>query len=151
VRFRQNFRTMILRIDADTLDSEDKYMLDESTLVRLETQLDVVPTLLGGASPEALMSRPPSGEWSVHENLAHLARHHAVFLERLQGILAENAPQLGRYRAEDDGAWPEWCVLSTDEVLRRLGDLRAEIIQRIRELSEDDASRVGIHPLLGEM
>jgi len=69
-------------------------MLGESTLLRLETQLDVVPRLLSGATPEAIMARPASGEWSAHENLAHLARHHAVFLERLHRILAENAPEL---------------------------------------------------------
>jgi uncharacterized damage-inducible protein DinB len=130
---------------------EDKSMLGKSTLLRLETQLDVVPVLLSGALPNALMARGASGEWSVHENLAHLARHHAVFLERLHRILAENAPELDRYRAEDDSAWPQWSRLSTEDVLSRLRALRAEIIQLIRGLSEDDASRVGIHPLFGEM
>jgi hypothetical protein len=126
-------------------------MLGESTLLRLETQLEVVPMLIRGVLPEALMSRRASGEWSVHENLAHLARHHAVFLERLQRILTENAPELERYRAEDDSAWPEWSGLSTGEVLNRLKTLRAEIIRLIMGLSEDDANRVGVHPLFGEM
>ena len=126
-------------------------MLGQSTFLRLETQLDVVPMLLRGATPETLKFRPASGAWSVHENLAHLARHHALMLERLHRILAENAPALDRYRAEDDSSWPEWSHLSTGEVLRRLSALRAEIVQLIRGLSADDASRVGIHPLLGEM
>jgi uncharacterized damage-inducible protein DinB len=128
-----------------------KRMLSQSTLLRLETQLDVLPELLSAAIPGALVARTASGEWSVHENLAHLARHHAVFLERLHRILSENAPEIGRYRAEEDSAWLEWSRLSTEEVLSRLRTLRAEIIRLISGLSRDDASRVGIHPLFGEM
>jgi uncharacterized damage-inducible protein DinB len=126
-------------------------MLSPSTLVRLETQLDVIPLLLTGATPEAVLARPASGQWSAHENLAHLARHHAVFLERLRRILGESAPPLGQYRAEEDAAWPEWSCLSTEEVLSRLQALRAEIIRVCKGLSQADASRVGVHPLFGDM
>jgi hypothetical protein len=120
-------------------------------MLRLETQLDVVPMLLNGATPEAIISRAASGEWSVHENLAHLARHHAVFLERLHRILAEDAPELGRYRAEEDSNWGEWSRLSTEEVLSRLKTLRLEIVRVVKGLSEAEVSRVGIHPLFGKM
>jgi len=120
-------------------------------LPRLETQLEVIPLLLSGATSEAVMTRPASGQWSVHENLAHLARHHDVFLERLHRILGENSPQLGRYRAEEDPAWPEWSYLSTEEVLIRLKALRGEIISLVRGLSQAEESRIGIHPLFGEM
>ncbi|MEK6300567.1 MAG: DinB family protein [Acidobacteriota bacterium] len=126
-------------------------MIAESTLLRLETQLEVIPVLLNGATPEAVLFSTRSGKWSAHENLAHLARHHAVFLERLNRILAEDAPELDRYRAENDSAWSEWSCLSTDEVLSRLKHLRAQIIRFIKELSEDETNRVGIHPLFGEM
>ena len=78
-----------------------------------------IGTTISGVIPEALLTRRASAEWSVHENLAHLARHHKVFLERLQRILNENTPELDRYRAEDDSAWPEWSDLPTEEVLNR--------------------------------
>lgn len=126
-------------------------MLPESTLLRLERQLEVVPLLLRGASAEAMMARPASGEWSPHENLAHLARHHAIFLERLQRIIEEDAPELARYRAEEDSSWGEWSSLPTDEVINRLHTLRAEIVQSIKGLSDAESSRVGIHPLFGQM
>lgn len=126
-------------------------MLTQSTLLRLETQLEVIPLLLTGAASEAIMARPASGQWSAHENLAHLARHHDVFLERLHRILGESAPQLGRYRAEEDSAWPEWSCLSVEEVLIRLKVLRGEIIRLVKGLSQAEESRVGIHPLFGEM
>jgi uncharacterized damage-inducible protein DinB len=126
-------------------------MLSPSTLVRLETQLDVIPLLLTGATPEGVLAHPTSGQWSAHENLAHLARHHEVFLERLRCILGESAPPLGQYRAEEDAAWPEWSCLSTEEVLNRLQALRADIIRVCKGLSQADASRVGVHPLFGDM
>jgi uncharacterized damage-inducible protein DinB len=126
-------------------------MLSQSILLRLETQLEVIPLLLSGAAPDGVLARPASSQWSAHENLAHLARYHAVFLERLHRILGEGAPQLGRYRAEEDAAWPEWSCLSTEVVLSRLNALRAEIIHVCKGLSPADASRVGIHPLFGEM
>jgi hypothetical protein len=97
------------------------------------------------------MARPASGQWSAHENLAHLARHQTVFLERLRRILGESAPQLGRYRAEEDSAWPEWSGLSTEDVLSRHQAGRAEFIRLAKGLSHTDASRIGIHPILGDM
>jgi hypothetical protein len=126
-------------------------MLTQSTLLRLETQLEVIPLLLSGATSEAIMARPVSGQWSAHENLAHLARHHEVFLERLHRILGESEPQLGQYRAEEDLAWPEWSSLSIEEVVFRLKGLRGEIISLAKGLSQAEARRVGIHPLFGEM
>ena len=126
-------------------------MLTKSTLIRLETQLEAIPLLLSGATSEVILSRPASGQWSAHENLAHLARHHRVFLDRLKLILTENGPRLGQYRAEEDSIWPEWSALSTEEVLNRLGTLRREIIDLVNGLSPAEMSRVGIHPLFGEM
>jgi DinB family protein len=126
-------------------------MLSPSTILRLETQPDVIPSLLSGATPAAIMARPASGQWSAHENLAHLARHQTVFLGRLRRILGERAPQLGRYRAEEDSAWPEWSGLSTAEVLSRHQAGRAEFIRLGKGLSPADVGRVGIHPLLWDM
>ncbi|HEU4386630.1 MAG TPA: DinB family protein [Blastocatellia bacterium] len=126
-------------------------MLPQSSLLRLERQIDVVPLLLRGAGPQAMMARTASGEWSPHEHLAHLARHHAIFLERLHRIMGEDAPELARYRAEEDSSWGEWSSLTTDEVTGRLNSLRGEIVRFIKGLSEAETNRVGIHPLFGRM
>ena len=125
-------------------------MIKRSTLLRLETQLDALDTILAGATPAALALRPASGAWSAHEQLAHLARHHAVTLDRLRQVAAEDAPRFARYRAEDDPEWPEWSALPTSEVLSRLRALRAEIVRWTAALSETGARRVGVHPIFGE-
>jgi hypothetical protein len=126
-------------------------MLPSSLAIRLATQLEALPIVLGGASAETLMARPPSGKWSAHENLAHLARHHAIMIERLRRILVEDGPQLARYRAEDDPEWPRWAALSTAEVLHRIADLRRELTSVVEDISEEQLDRVGIHPTLGAL
>ena len=126
-------------------------MINENTLRRLESQVEVVPVLLAGAAPDAVAERPVSGQWSARENLAHLARYHAVFLERFHRMLEEDRPILGRYRAEEDPAWPEWSGLPLEEILAKLKTLRAEIVSLARGLSDEQVNRAGVHPLLGEM
>ena len=125
--------------------------LSESTSVRLATQLEPLALLFAGADPDRMRGRPPSGKWSAHENLAHLARYHEVFLQRLRLILTEDRPHLGRYRAEDDPESPRWMALATDELLRRLKSLRSELIDVVERLSPDQLKRTGVHPVLGEM
>ena len=119
--------------------------------MRLETQLDALDVVLAGATPEQIGRRPASGDWSARENIAHLARHAAVFLERLDRILREDAPRLGRYRAEDDPEWPDWEGLSSDEAVRRLRSVRRELIAWTSALTPEQAARTGVHPAFGAM
>ncbi len=125
--------------------------LSRSASIRLETQLDALSFVLDRASPDAITRRPASGKWSAHENLAHLGRHHEVFIERVQRILAEDRPRLARYRAEEDPEWPKWAALPTDEVLRRLQALRGDLIEIVKYLSPEQLNRIGVHPAFGEM
>src|SRR5207247_10752924 len=111
--------------------SARREMIRQTTIVRLETQLDALETILARATPEMLMQRPLSGAWSAHEHLAHLARHHDIFLDRLNRVVAENTPSFARYRAEDDDAWPGWAALPTDDAIGRLKDMRARIVAHV--------------------
>ena len=125
--------------------------LAEALLGRLRSQLDALPVAVGEASEERLRRRPASGAWSAHENLAHLARHHEVMLERVDRILAEARPELPRYRAEEDPRWPEWAARSPGEVLRALRELRARLVARVEALSAEEAGRVGVHATFGPL
>jgi uncharacterized damage-inducible protein DinB len=123
-----------------------------SRLQRCETQLqDFLATALPGVSTDALSRRPIPEKWSARENLAHLARYHQVFLERIERILAESNPAFGRYRAEEDPEWPKWSDIPADKVLAELASLRAKLIVKLRSLSEEDFQRTGTHPKFGEM
>jgi hypothetical protein len=126
-------------------------VLSESLRGRLRTQLTGLDSLLGGATGAALGHRPPSGKWSALENLAHLARHHEICLERVRRILAEDRPRLPRYRAEEDAGWPAWAERSPDEVRRRLRASREELVALVEGLSPGELARTGVHAVLGEM
>lgn len=125
--------------------------LNPSSLLRLETQLDSLNLILREASSQVIEHRPASGKWSARENLAHLARYHEVFLERLRRILEEGNPRLGRYRAEDDPQWPQWVAMPAAEVLARLKSLRAELTGFVHRLSPDEMARTATHPVFGKM
>jgi len=125
--------------------------LTDATRVRLASQLDILTVVLAGAAPGDLAWSPSPGRWSAHDNLAHLTRHHDVFLARLERILSERRPLLGRYRAEEDGEWPRWRGLSTEQVLGHLRSLRGHLVRRLGGLHDEDLARTGIHPVLGEM
>ncbi|HEU0094034.1 MAG TPA: DinB family protein [Vicinamibacteria bacterium] len=126
-------------------------MISPSSAARLATQLECLPALLEGAAPAALDGRTRSGKWSVRENLAHLARHHQVMLDRVRKVLAEDRPRLPRYAAEEDAEWPAWAALPLDEVRGRLTALRTELTAMVCALDDKQLGRTAVHPTLGEM
>jgi uncharacterized damage-inducible protein DinB len=125
--------------------------LPASSRARLQGQLECLGPVLAGTAPADLQRRPASGKWSAHENLAHLARHHEVFLDRLRRILAEDRPVFPRYRAEEDAEWPAWAGLSPDEVRSRLDAYRRELVDVVEGLRDDQLARTAAHAVLGEM
>jgi len=92
--------------------------ISASTRTRLATQLDTLAVILDGGNAGLAEIRPADGGWSAKENVAHLARHAHVFLERLERLLREERPNLGTYHPEQDPEWPSWRSLSLDEALR---------------------------------
>ena len=118
---------------------------------RLLLQVDALSFCMRDMAPEVWKRRPVTGKWSAHENLAHLARYHEVFLERLQRILKEDRPTLPRYRAEEDEKWPGWAAESPTAVLSELQRLRKQLIETVSNLSSEHSKRTAIHPVFGEM
>jgi uncharacterized damage-inducible protein DinB len=125
---------------------------NSTRLQRCETQLqDFLASALTGVPVESLSLHVTQGKWSAHEQLAHLARYHQVFLQRIDRILTEQAPEFPRYRAEDDPEWPAWTSLPTPQLLVRISSMRAKLMARLRSLSEQDFERTGVHPKFGAM
>jgi hypothetical protein len=123
-----------------------------SRLKRCETQLqDFLAVTLNGVAIETLSAPVIPGKWSAHEQLAHLARYHQIFLQRIDRILTEQAPEFPRYRAEDDPEWPAWVSLPTPQLLVRLSSMRATVMARLQSLSEEDFKRTGVHSKFGAM
>ncbi len=127
-------------------------MTNSSRLQRCETQLqDFLAVALSGVPVDDLSVGAVPGKWSAHEQLAHLARYHQIFLQRIERILSEQAPEFPRYRAEEDPEWPTWSGLPMQQVLVRLSSMRTKLMARLRSLSEEDFQRTGVHPKFGVM
>jgi uncharacterized damage-inducible protein DinB len=125
---------------------------NSSRLQRCETQLqDFLAVVLKDVPVDDLNVKAVPGKWSAHEQLAHLARYHQIFLQRIDRMLTEQAPEFPRYRAENDPEWPAWTSLPTPQLLVRISSMRAKLMARLRSLSEGDFERTGVHPKLGEM
>lgn len=125
---------------------------NSTRLQRCETQLrDFFTVTLSGVSAETLSASPIPGKWSAHEQLAHIARYHQIFLQRIDRILSEQAPEFPRYRAEDDPEWPAWKSLPTPQLLVRISSMRAKLMARLRALGKEDFERTGVHPKFGAM
>jgi len=125
---------------------------NSSRLQRCETQLqDFLAVTLSGVAADTLSAHVVPGKWSAHEQLAHLARYHQIFLQRIDRILTEQSPEFPRYRAEDDPEWPAWTSLTTPQLLVRISSMRAKLMARLRSLNEEDFERTGVHPKFGAM
>ena len=121
-------------------------------LQRCENQLrGFMDQVLHGVRVEAILQPPVSGKWSAHEHLAHLARYHEVFLERMDRVLKENSPAFTRYRAEEDPQWERWRRLAYKEIAAELAAGREKLIARLKSLSDADYERTGVHSKFGEM
>jgi hypothetical protein len=121
-------------------------------LHRLESQLrDFLDEALRGVPVERILEPAIPGKWSAHEHVAHLARYHEVFLQRVERILVEPCPEFERYRAEDDPQWEAWRSLSYKEAAAKLAALREKLILRLKSLAPEDYAHSGRHPTFGEM
>jgi uncharacterized damage-inducible protein DinB len=126
--------------------------LSSARLQRCENQLrGFLEEALRGVTVEAILQPPPSGKWSANEHLAHLARYHEVFLERVDRILKEDKPAFIRYRAEEDPEWERWRRLAYKEIAAELATGREKLMARLKPLSDSDYERTGVHSRFGEM
>jgi uncharacterized damage-inducible protein DinB len=122
-----------------------------SQILRCEHQLaDFFRGVLPGSLND-LSRRAIPDKWSAQENLAHLARYHEIFLERIDRMLSSTRPVFARYRAEQDPEWEPWKCRSYSELIQALSELRVQLVIKLKSLSERDFHRVGVHPRFGEM
>lgn len=106
--------------------------------------------LIGQLDERQLCTRFVPGEWSVAQNVHHLADSHMSAVSRLKLILTEDRPALkgydqDRYAELADGGHPE-----LDESLLLLEGLHRRWVRLLRSLDEAQWARVGIHSEYGE-
>lgn len=125
--------------------------LYDSLYDRLKTQQETILSLIENLDPRLVEKRINPGKWSIHENIAHLARYQLVFIDRIKRILETKEPFFERYRAEEDREFESWCSRSTDDLLGRIEKDRQFLFTYITQLSSSQLGRVGIHKKFGRL
>lgn len=118
---------------------------------RLKEQHKTIASLIIKLNNRQLASHPVKGKWSIHENIAHLAKYQPVFLERIRMILTVDDPKFEAYRAEDDDGFEIYCAFTPYELLKKISHDREAIYQLITSLPTDKLQRTGIHSHYGKM
>jgi hypothetical protein len=118
-------------------------------LQRLQYQPSSLDILLKGLTEEEVKARPIPDKWSVFENLAHLARYHEVFSERIGLITAGDTPLFQRYKADDDPGFFEWQKKDYKQLMNDFYTDRDILNARLSSLTVDELQCTGRHPFYG--
>ncbi|MEM6767930.1 MAG: DinB family protein [Bacteroidota bacterium] len=124
-----------------------KTYLRESLLHQYEEILSLIEDL----PEDFILTNHIPDKWSIHQNLAHLGRYQEVFHQRMEKILSEDTPEVGRYSSENDPGFQNWVPLPSQEVVSRTQVFRKEFSQQFISLSAETLLRVGTHPVFGNM
>ena len=100
---------------------------------------------------EQLTTHFLEGEWTVAQNVHHLADSHMNSFVRTRLILTEDRPALKPY---DQNLWAELADSGTtalEESLSILEGLHRRWVRLFESLGEEQWRRAGLHPEIGEV
>ena len=126
-------------------------LLPKPTLDRLKNQHEVIDLLISGLSEVELKIRPIPDKWSVYENIAHLACYQPRVIARTEKILVEDNPAFEGYIPADDPEFSKFLSMSVEELLAHQKEKRSEIVNLIRNLSDEQMNLTGTHSKFGRM
>jgi hypothetical protein len=101
---------------------------NESLMEKLKVQHLALPHLITGVTANHLLWPPLAGKWSIHDNIAHLARYQQLFITRIDQILFSNIPVFEPYKADVD---PGFAVFYLNLNPRRIK--RPELVAHRRQ------------------
>jgi hypothetical protein len=125
--------------------------LHEQTLNRLQNQHKIIRHYIDDLPPQALYTRIDKGKWSIHENIAHLARYQYIFYSRVVQLLEESDPHFLPYDAEKDAEFRFFVSKSTGPLLHDLYRMRHDLVILLSELPDGQYSRTATHAKYGKM
>ena len=114
----------------------------------LPTQIE---GLVSSLDHEQLTTHYIAGEWTVAQNVHHLADSHMNSFIRIRLILTEERPTLKPY---DQDLWAELAdsgTIALEESLGILDGLHARWVRLFESLDEAAWQRSGLHPENGEV
>ena len=120
---------------------------DRTILIEKIRQLpDEIEALVNGLTPAQLTAHFLAGEWSVAQNVHHLADSHMNSYVRCKLIATEDNPT---FRPYDQDLWAELPDAKTTELSVSMALLRSLHLRWVlfwESLSEAEWQRTGLHP-----
>ena len=126
-------------------------MIYSSLTERLKNQHKTIASIIIKLNNRQLNQRVNKGKWTIHENIAHIAKYQPVFLDRIRLILTNEVPEFTAYKAEDDDEFEIYCAFTTYELLKKISSDREIIFHLITHLPSDKLDRIGTHPKFGKL
>ncbi|MXZ21958.1 MAG: metal-dependent hydrolase [Caldilineaceae bacterium SB0665_bin_25] len=121
----------------------------EAAIEKIRRLPQQVEELVSGLSPQELTAKPLAGEWTVAQNVHHIADSHINSYVRCKLMATEDNPTLKPY---DEGAWALLTDGSSDDLsdsIALLKALHARWVQFWENLPDDAWQRTGQHPESG--
>ncbi len=100
-------------------------------------------------SDEQLLARPLAGEWSVAQNVHHLADSHMTSFIRVRLMLTQENPAFTPYSPDAYADLPDASKAETGDSMDLLRGLHARWVLLWQSLSEEQWARTGYHPESG--
>jgi uncharacterized damage-inducible protein DinB len=121
-------------------------MDDAQTLIAtLQSAPRIIIGLVREMPPQNLKRRPGPTKWSAHEHACHISIADKAYLSRLELMLSDPEPYIKSMlpSAEEEAG----SLLNTDldEALDLYMRERVRLVERLRELSEEDWQRTAKH------
>lgn len=123
----------------------------DSLYQRLQTQYKALIPIIDHVSDEKLLTNPAPGKWSIHDQIAHLARYQVIFIDRMQQIQDTPGVQFGAYKGDEDSEFPAYQLTSLNDLLRSYEVNRAKILALLSGLSDEELALTGVHPRYGTL
>lgn len=98
-----------------------------------------------------LRFRPQDKEWSILENIGHLIDIDRLYVARVDMIITSERPHFAAFHPDDEVRAGNYHAQSLTELLTRYTALRHATVVRLRTVTNDELTRVGVHTRFGEI
>jgi hypothetical protein len=121
-------------------------MSDHQTIIEQFRRLpDELEALVRPLTDAQLDARPLAGEWSIRQNIHHVADGHANAMLRLKWPLTEDTPTIKTYDQDAFAAMDDY-TLPLDNSLILIRAVHVRIVALLESLTEAQWARPAIHP-----